>query len=66
MHPMGQPLRFAPTAHGWAGPRPYPKLSVAQGNPQGHALYLRNGFTDEPGDLMPDGIHRELIMHKPL
>ena len=44
------------------------KLSVAQGNPQAHSLYLRNGFTDtaEPGDLMPDGLHRELIMHKPL
>jgi ribosomal protein S18 acetylase RimI-like enzyme len=44
------------------------KLSVADGNDRAHALYLRSGFedTDEPGDLMPDGIHRELIMRKAL
>ena len=44
------------------------KLSVADGNEKAHDLYLRAGFTDtdEPGDLMPDGVHRELIMRKPL
>jgi ribosomal protein S18 acetylase RimI-like enzyme len=44
------------------------KLSVVAGNEKAHNLYLRAGFTDtdESGDLMPDGIHRELIMRKPL
>jgi GNAT superfamily N-acetyltransferase len=44
------------------------QLSVADGNDKAHALYLRNGFTDTdvPGDLMPDGIHREIVMHKKL
>lgn len=44
------------------------KLSVADGNEIAHKLYLRAGFTDtfEPGDLMPDGIHHEMIMRKPL
>jgi len=44
------------------------KLSVVEGNKNAHALYLRNGYHDtgEPGDLMPDGIHRELIMRKTL
>jgi ribosomal protein S18 acetylase RimI-like enzyme len=44
------------------------KLSVVEGNDKAHALYLRNGFTDtdEAGDLMPDGIHRELVMRKDL
>jgi GNAT superfamily N-acetyltransferase len=44
------------------------KLSVVQGNEKAHALYLRSGYldTDEQGDLMPDGIHRELVMRKSL
>ncbi len=44
------------------------QLSVADGNDKAHALYLRSGFadTDIPGDLMPDGIRRELVMHKKL
>jgi ribosomal protein S18 acetylase RimI-like enzyme len=44
------------------------KLSVVAGNDKAHDLYLRSGFsdTDEPGDLMPDGIHHEQIMRKPL
>ncbi|QNE19191.1 GNAT family N-acetyltransferase [Kribbella qitaiheensis] len=44
------------------------KLSVVKGNEKAHALYLRNGYvdTDEPGDLMPDGVSRELIMRKVL
>jgi GNAT superfamily N-acetyltransferase len=44
------------------------ELSVADGNDPAHNLYLRNGFTDtdELGDLMPDGIHRELVMRKDL
>ena len=42
------------------------KLSVADGNDPAHKLYLRNGFadTDELGDLMPDGVRRELVMRK--
>ena len=44
------------------------KLSVADGNESAHKLYLRNGFsgTGEPGDLMPDGVRRELVMRKEL
>ena len=44
------------------------KLSVADGNDPAHNLYLRNGFTDtdELGDLMPDGVRRELVMRKQL
>ena len=44
------------------------KLSVVYGNEPAHNLYLRSGFadTDELGDLMPDGIHREIVMRKAL
>jgi ribosomal protein S18 acetylase RimI-like enzyme len=44
------------------------KLSVVEGNEKAHNLYLRSGYqdTDEPGDLMPDGISREVVMQKPL
>ncbi|WP_406050594.1 GNAT family N-acetyltransferase [Kribbella sp. NBC_00889] len=44
------------------------RLSVADGNDPAHKLYLRNGFadTDELGDLMPDGVRRELVMRKQL
>lgn len=44
------------------------KLSVVPGNDPAHDLYLRHGYvdTDEPGDLMPDGVRRELVMAKPL
>ncbi|MEV0801461.1 GNAT family N-acetyltransferase [Kribbella sp. NPDC050281] len=44
------------------------KLSVADGNDPAHKLYLRNGFadTDELGDLMPDGVRRELVMRRQL
>ena len=44
------------------------KLSVVDGNDPAHNLYLRSGFadTDELGDLMADGIHREIVMRKPL
>ena len=44
------------------------QLSVADGNDKAHALYLRSGFadTDEPGDLMHDGTHHEIVMHKKL
>ncbi|WP_433010641.1 N-acetyltransferase family protein [Kribbella sp. CA-294648] len=44
------------------------QLSVADGNDKAHDLYLRSGFaaTDIPGDLMPDGIHREIVMRKAL
>ena len=44
------------------------KLSVVDGNDPAHNLYLRSGFadTDELGDLMPDGIHREIVMRKAL
>jgi GNAT superfamily N-acetyltransferase len=44
------------------------KLSVVPDNDPAHNLYLRHGYvdTDEPGDLMPDGVRRELVMRKPL
>ncbi|MFF0265263.1 GNAT family N-acetyltransferase [Kribbella sp. NPDC004536] len=44
------------------------KLSVVPGNDPAHNLYLRHGYvdTDELGDLMADGVRRELVMHKPL
>jgi ribosomal protein S18 acetylase RimI-like enzyme len=44
------------------------KLSVTTGNDHAHALYLRCGFTEtgERGDLMPDGIHHELVLRKKL
>ncbi|MBV2154976.1 GNAT family N-acetyltransferase [Kitasatospora sp. SUK 42] len=44
------------------------KLAVAPDNPAALALYRRNGFadTDEPGDLMADGLRRELVMAKAL
>ncbi|MEU4391595.1 GNAT family N-acetyltransferase [Kribbella sp. NPDC023855] len=44
------------------------QLSVADGNDRAHGLYLRSGFadTDIEGELMPDGVHRELVMRKPL
>lgn len=44
------------------------KLSVVPGNDPAHNLYLRSGFTDtdEPGDLMSDGVRRELVMRKQL
>ncbi|TDU90688.1 ribosomal protein S18 acetylase RimI-like enzyme [Kribbella voronezhensis] len=44
------------------------KLSVVEGNEKAHSLYVRNGYvdTDEPGDLMPDGITREIVMAKQL
>ncbi|TDW17317.1 GNAT family N-acetyltransferase [Kribbella kalugense] len=43
-------------------------LSVVPGNDPAHNLYLRNGFedTDEQGDLMADGVRRELVMRKQL
>ena len=44
------------------------KLSVVDGNEPAHNLYLRSGFadTDELGDLMPDGVRREIVMSRPL
>lgn len=44
------------------------QLSVTDGNDKAHALYLRSGFidTDLPGELMPDGVHHEIVMRKPL
>ncbi|WP_343238492.1 GNAT family N-acetyltransferase [Streptomyces sp. SID13031] len=44
------------------------QLAVANGNDRARDLYLRSGFrdTDLPGDLMPDGIHHEIVMRKPL
>lgn len=40
------------------------RLAVGDGNAAATSLYLRNGFslTGELGDLMPDGVRRELIM----
>ncbi|MEU4163105.1 GNAT family N-acetyltransferase [Actinoplanes sp. NPDC026670] len=42
------------------------RLAVVEGNGNALALYERNGFRDtgEPGDLMPDGVRRELVMAK--
>jgi GNAT superfamily N-acetyltransferase len=44
------------------------QLSVVPGNDPAHNLYLRSGFedTDVPGDLMADGVTRELVMRKKL
>ncbi|MEU8129691.1 GNAT family N-acetyltransferase [Micromonospora sp. NPDC049049] len=44
------------------------RLSVRTDNARAKALYHRAGFrlTDEPGDLMPDGVRREQIMLRPL
>ncbi|MGW6198481.1 GNAT family N-acetyltransferase [Kribbella sp. NPDC055110] len=44
------------------------KLSVVPGNDPAHNLYLRHGYVDidEPGDLMADGVTRELVMQKHL
>ncbi|MEU4190749.1 GNAT family N-acetyltransferase [Kribbella sp. NPDC026611] len=44
------------------------QLSVVPGNEPAHNLYLRSGFadTDIEGDLMADGVTREIVMHKPL
>ncbi|MFE4517896.1 GNAT family N-acetyltransferase [Kitasatospora sp. NPDC056783] len=44
------------------------KLAVAPDNAAALALYRRNGFadTDEPGDLMADGVRRELVMARSL
>lgn len=40
------------------------RLAVGDGNEAATSLYRRNGFgfTGELGDLMPDGVRRELIM----
>ncbi|GAA1555462.1 GNAT family N-acetyltransferase [Kribbella lupini] len=44
------------------------ELSVVQGNDKAQALYARHGYalTDKSGDLMPDGINRELVLRKTL
>jgi ribosomal protein S18 acetylase RimI-like enzyme len=44
------------------------RLSVRVDNAHAKSLYHRTGFrlTDEPGDLMPDGVRREQIMLRPL
>lgn len=44
------------------------RLGVTEGNQPAAALYTRNGygFTGEPGELMPDGVHCERVMAKRL
>ncbi|MEU6221162.1 GNAT family N-acetyltransferase [Streptomyces sp. NPDC047022] len=44
------------------------RLSVMPDNRAALALYERHGFVDtgEPGDLLPDGVRRELVMAKDL
>lgn len=43
-------------------------LSVMPDNLAAIALYARNGFADtgEPGDLLPDGVRREIVLAKRL
>lgn len=43
-------------------------LSVRPDNASAIALYARNGFVDtgELGELLPDGVHREIVMAKAL
>ncbi|MFE6747742.1 GNAT family N-acetyltransferase [Kitasatospora purpeofusca] len=54
----------------WAARRGFAtlRLAVMPHNPHAIALYERVGFTDtgEPGDLLPDGVSRELVLAKPL
>ncbi|MFE7192316.1 GNAT family N-acetyltransferase [Kitasatospora sp. NPDC057541] len=54
----------------WAARQGLPalRLAVMPGNAHAIALYERTGFTDtgEPGDLLPDGVSREIVMAKPL
>jgi ribosomal protein S18 acetylase RimI-like enzyme len=44
------------------------RLAVAPRNAAAIGLYRRHGFelTDEPGELMPDGVGRELVMARPV
>jgi ribosomal protein S18 acetylase RimI-like enzyme len=44
------------------------RLSVMPDNRAAAALYERHGFEDtgEPGDLLPDGVRREVVMAKTL
>ena len=44
-----------------------PALAVIPGNDAALVLHRRHGFvtTDEPGDLLPDGVTREQVMAKP-
>jgi len=44
------------------------RLAVVPDNPHAIRLYERGGFTatGELGDLMPDGVRREVVMVKPL
>ncbi|MFE6865042.1 GNAT family N-acetyltransferase [Kitasatospora sp. NPDC057692] len=54
----------------WAARQGFPalRLAVMPHNAHAIALYERAGFTDtgEPGDLLPDGVSREIVMAKPL
>lgn len=44
------------------------KLAVLPGNDAAAELYLKNGFvlTDEPGELLADGVTRENVMVRAL
>ncbi|MFF7456891.1 GNAT family N-acetyltransferase [Kitasatospora sp. NPDC008115] len=54
----------------WAAGQGLPalRLAVMPHNAHAIALYERAGYTDtgEPGDLLPDGVSREVVMAKPL
>ncbi|MFE7559325.1 GNAT family N-acetyltransferase [Kitasatospora sp. NPDC057500] len=54
----------------WAAGQGFPalRLAVMPHNAHAIALYGRAGYTDtgEPGDLLPDGVSREVVMAKPL
>lgn len=60
---IGEVARWA--GHGGATTM---RLSVVPGNAPARALYRRCGFADTgaPGDLLADGVTRELVMERPL
>ncbi len=66
----GVGARLIAEIEGWAARQGFAalRLAVMPHNAHAIALYERLGFTDtgEPGDLLPDGVSRELVLAKPL